>query len=91
MTGSIEPRSDAPRVPATNVHIAEVPSAAWGWSGEAPRTFRIAGWIVSLFLLAMIIGNHTGRVEDLWLIGFAVLLWIVLIRDILLRRKPRRG
>ena len=25
----------------------------------------------ALFLLAMIIGNHTGRIEDLYLIAFA--------------------
>ncbi|MGB3770238.1 MAG: DUF2631 domain-containing protein [Rhodococcus sp. (in: high G+C Gram-positive bacteria)] len=83
--------SDVDRVPATTVHPAEVPSAAWGWSGEGPRTSRIAGWVVAVMLLAMIIGNHTGRVEDLWLIGFAAALVFLLVRDILRRRKPRHS
>ncbi|MGW5383057.1 DUF2631 domain-containing protein [Nocardia sp. NPDC003963] len=73
----------------TKVDPAEVPSAAWGWSGESPRTFRIAAVVVGLILLAMIVGNHSGKVEDLYLIGFAVTLFGIVIRDIVLRRKPR--
>ncbi|MBF6191162.1 DUF2631 domain-containing protein [Nocardia beijingensis] len=73
----------------TRVDPAEVPSAAWGWSGESRRTFRIAGWIVALILLAMLVGNHKGKVEDIFLVGFAVLIAGILIRDSLLQRKPR--
>ncbi|MEV6429629.1 MULTISPECIES: DUF2631 domain-containing protein [unclassified Nocardia] len=73
----------------TRVDTAEVPSAAWGWSGESRRTFRAAGWIVALILLAMTIGNHKGRVEDVFLVGFAVAIAGILIRDSILRRKPR--
>lgn len=73
----------------TRVDPAEVPSAAWGWSGESRRTFRIAGWIVALILLAMLVGNHKGRVEDIFLVGFAVLIAGILIRDSVLQRKPR--
>ena len=83
--------SDVDRVPTTKVSTAEVPSAEWGWSGEGPRTSRIAGWVTVAILLVMIIGNHTGRVEDLWLVGFAVAIAGLLVRDILLRRKPRRS
>ncbi|AWK75641.1 DUF2631 domain-containing protein [Rhodococcus sp. NPDC019627] len=84
----LEPSSSDPVV-AAHVDTAEVPSAAWGWSGEAPKTFRFLGWFFALFLLLMIIGNHTGRVEDLWLVGCAGLMVVVLVRDILQRRKPR--
>ncbi|MGK8523392.1 DUF2631 domain-containing protein [Nocardia asteroides] len=80
--------ADTERV-VTRVDPAEVPSAAWGWSGESRRTFRIAGWIVALILLAMLIGNHSGRVEDLFLVGFAALIAGILIRDSVLQRKPR--
>ncbi|MBF6073382.1 DUF2631 domain-containing protein [Nocardia beijingensis] len=73
----------------TRVDPAEVPSAAWGWSGESRRTFRIAGWIVALILLAMLVGNHKGKVEDIFLVGFAVLIAGILIRDSVLQRKPR--
>ncbi|MFF3225566.1 DUF2631 domain-containing protein [Nocardia suismassiliense] len=73
----------------THVDTAEVPSAEWGWSGESPRAFRIAGWITAFILLAMIIGNHKGRVEDIFLIGFAAAIVGILVRDSFLRRKPR--
>ncbi|MBF6217904.1 DUF2631 domain-containing protein [Nocardia gipuzkoensis] len=80
--------ADTERV-VTRVDPAEVPSAAWGWSGESRRTFRIAGWIVALILLAMLIGNHSGKVEDIFLVGFAALIAGILIRDSVLQRKPR--
>ncbi|BDT96767.1 MULTISPECIES: DUF2631 domain-containing protein [Nocardia] len=80
--------ADTERV-VTRVDPAEVPSAAWGWSGESRRTFRIAGWIVALILLAMLVGNHSGKIEDIFLVGFAVLIAGILIRDSLLQRKPR--
>lgn len=73
----------------TKVDPAEVPSAAWGWSGESRRTFRVAGWVVVFILLGMCIGNHKGKVEDIYLIGFAALLAGVMIRDSFLQRKPR--
>lgn len=68
---------------------AEVPSAAWGWSGEAPRAFRVAGWIVALMLLVQLIGNHVGKVEDLWLVGLALVLIGVLVIDMVKRRRKR--
>ncbi|MET9492107.1 MULTISPECIES: DUF2631 domain-containing protein [unclassified Nocardia] len=73
----------------TKVDTAEVPSAAWGWSGESRRTFRTAGWVVVVILLAMLIGNHKGKIEDIYLVGFAVAIAGILIRDSLLQRKPR--
>ncbi|RJO75296.1 DUF2631 domain-containing protein [Nocardia panacis] len=73
----------------THVDTAEVPSAAWGWSGESRKTFRIAGWVVAVILLCMLVGNHKGKVEDLFLIGFAAAIVAILVRDSLLRRKPR--
>lgn len=81
--------ADTERAVLTHVDTAEVPSAAWGWSGESRRTFRAAGWICALILLAMIIGNHKGKVEDIFLIGFAVAIVGILVRDSILRRKPR--
>ncbi|MCX6467724.1 MAG: DUF2631 domain-containing protein [Corynebacteriales bacterium] len=52
---------------------------------------RIAGWISGIALLAMIIGNHQGHVEDLYLIGFTAALWFVLLRDVYLRRGKWRN
>lgn len=69
--------------------VAEVPSAEWGWSGEAPRLFRFAGWFFAAFLLLMMIGNHSGAVENLYLIGFAALIVFILLRDEFRRRRQR--
>ena len=87
MSGTeLEPTTDQI---VTKVDPAEVPSAAWGWSGESHRTFRVAAVVVGLIMLAMLIGNHSGNVENLYLIGIAVVLFGIVIRDIVLQRKPR--
>lgn len=73
----------------THEDIPEVPSAAWGWSGESNKAARIAAIVIAAFLLFMIHGNHTGKVEDAYLVGFAVVLVGIVIRDIFHQRKPR--
>ena len=52
---------------------------------------RIGAVVSALALLAMICGNHEGRVEDLWLIGLAALLLIIVIGDVVLRRSGLRS
>ncbi|GAB4102037.1 DUF2631 domain-containing protein [Micromonospora taraxaci] len=52
---------------------------------------QIGAVLSALALLAMICGNHEGRVEDLWLIGLAALLLIIVIGDIVLRRSGLRS
>ena len=84
----LDPAKNDPVV-AGHVDTAEVPSAAWGWSGESHKTFRRAGWTIVVFLLVMMIGNHTGKVEDLFLIGFAAAIAAILVRDIITRRMER--
>ncbi|MBF6354677.1 DUF2631 domain-containing protein [Nocardia higoensis] len=84
----IEP-AKTERAVVTHVDTAEVPSAEWGWSGESPRAFRIAAIVVALILLAMLIGNHSGNVENLFLIGFAATLFAAVGYDWIYRRKPR--
>lgn len=79
----------------TKVDTAEVPSAAWGWSGESRRTARIAYWVVVVILLGMLFENQqgssagSGNTGYIFLIVFAVGLAGILIRDSLLQRKPR--
>ncbi|MEV0360044.1 DUF2631 domain-containing protein [Nocardia sp. NPDC050697] len=84
----LEP-ADNERAVVPHVDTADVPSAAWGWSGESPKTFRIAGWFVALALLAMLIGNHNGKVEDIFLVAFALSIAGLFIYDIIYRRRPR--
>ena len=56
----------------SGVDIEEVPSANWGWSTGSVRGFQVGGVLAALFLLALTHGNHQGKVEDLFLIGFAL-------------------
>jgi len=64
------------------VDVAEVPSAAWGWSRINHRTWHAVGLVGFIFLLAMLRGNHVGHVENWYLIGFAALALVVLVRDL---------
>ncbi|MCP2178573.1 DUF2631 domain-containing protein [Williamsia maris] len=66
---------------------ADAPSARFGWHGESKTAMRIGGWVSGIALLAMLIGNHESRVEDLYLIGFAAVLWFILLRDLYLGRR----
>lgn len=58
------------------VSTADVPSAAWGWSELPKRGVVISGIASGLFLLAMLVGNHHGRVEDIYLIVLAVAVFL---------------
>ncbi|MET0699908.1 MAG: DUF2631 domain-containing protein [Mycobacterium sp.] len=69
------------------VDVAEVPSAGWGWSKINYRTWHIVGGFGAIFLLLMLRGNHVGHVEDIFLVLFAVLVFFVIGRDILGRRR----
>ena len=61
----------------TGVDVEDVPSAEWGWSKENHRLIHIGGLLSAVFLLAMMRGNHVGKVEDVFLIGFALLIFVV--------------
>jgi hypothetical protein len=69
------------------VDPAEVPSAAWGWSRITYRTWYALGIFIVLFMFGMLHGNHVGHVEDIWLVGFALLVLGIIVRDIWMRRR----
>jgi hypothetical protein len=71
----------------TGVDVEDVPSARWGWSKENYRLIHIGGLLSAVFLLLMMRGNHVGHVEDAFLIAFAVLIVIAVVRDWWLRRR----
>ena len=52
------------------------PSVEWGWHQHSTKVGLVTGGFFVLFLLAMLFGNHIGRVEDIWLISVAVILAI---------------
>ena len=76
-----------PTDPTQGVDVEDVPSAAWGWSKENHKLIQIGGILSALFMLAMLRGNHVGRVEDIFLIVFALVILGVVARDWWLRRR----
>lgn len=69
---------------------AAEPSVEWGWHGTFPRVSRIGGWAIAVILLLMLIGNHRGRVEDLWLVLLAAIVVGALVWDAVRRRTSWR-
>ena len=67
--------------------VEDVPSAEWGWSKENHKLIHIGGIVSALFMLLMTHGNHVGHVEDAFLVAFAVLIMIFVVRDWWLRRR----
>jgi hypothetical protein len=65
----------------SGVDVADVPSAHWGWSKINHRTWRIVGLCIFGLLLAMLDGNHVGHIENLYVIGFAVVVLAFVVRD----------
>ena len=53
----------------------------WGWHGETGRAGRIGVVIAALWTLAYLVGNHEGRIEDLWIVGIVVGMIAILIWD----------
>ena len=71
----------------TGVDVEDVPSAEWGWSREHPRLLQVGGLLAAAFLLIMMHGNHVGHVEDLFCIGFAIVVLAFVARDWWMRRR----
>ncbi|MEV4629254.1 DUF2631 domain-containing protein [Micromonospora sp. NPDC049523] len=55
------------------------------------RAGRIGAVVSAAALLAMLVGNHEGATEDIWLIGIAAGLLLIVIGDTVLRRNGLRS
>ncbi|WP_237774667.1 DUF2631 domain-containing protein [Actinosynnema sp. ALI-1.44] len=82
--------SKTEKAPAHTVSPEDEPSAEWGWHGSFPVGMRVGGWFTAAAMFFYLIGNHTGRTEDLWLIGIGVGLVILLVIDQVRRRTSWR-
>jgi hypothetical protein len=51
-----------------------------------PKAFKIAGVIVMIALVLMTLGNHRGNIENIYLIGTAVLIGALILFDSVTRR-----
>ena len=63
----------------------------WGWHGETGKWGRIGGVLATLFMLSYLIGNHEGRMEDLWVLGFVLAMITVLVWDARRRKNAWRS
>lgn len=72
------------------VDPADEPSAEWGWHGSFPNLVQVMGWVIVGGLLIMLIGNHKGRTEDIWLVVTALGIAGALLLDIRRRRTAWR-
>ncbi len=63
----------------------------WGWHGETGRFGRVASWVAILFVLAYLIGNHEGRMEDYWILGLVALMILIKVLDYFRRKNAWRA
>jgi len=66
------------------------PSAEWGWHGSFPKGKTIGGVVSIILLLVFAIGPYQSRTQDLWLIGTALLLAFLIVRQVVVRRNSWR-
>jgi uncharacterized protein DUF2631 len=52
-----------------------------------PKAFKIAGVMTAIALCLMVFGNHKGNIEDIYLVGTALLIIGAIVADGVLRRK----
>lgn len=74
----------------TAVDPVDEPSAEWGWHGQFPRVTRFIGWLMIPAVLGMLVGNHVGNIENLYVVATAAALAFLLIRDARRRRTAWR-
>jgi uncharacterized protein DUF2631 len=63
----------------------------WGWHHDMGKGGRILLVLPIAFLIAMVFGNHEGKVEDIYLIGFAVGIVVILLWDLRRRKNAWRS
>ena len=51
-----------------------------------PKAFKIAGVLTMISLVLMVLGNHHGNVENIYLIGTAALIGVLIAADTVMRR-----
>jgi hypothetical protein len=63
----------------------------WGWHGEMGKWGRRLAIIPIAAILLYLVGNQRGHVEDVWLIGIAVAMILVLVYDRFRRKNAWRA
>ena len=70
------------------ISSVDEPSVEWGWHQHSRKVGLPVGIFFVLFLLAMLVGNHIGRVENIWLVTVAALLAISMFLTLRPRKDP---
>jgi hypothetical protein len=70
--------SELEKRPDHGVDPYEEPSVDWGWHGGFPNGTRIFLGITAVMCLLMVIGNHRGKTEDIYLVAIGVGLLVLL-------------
>lgn len=55
------------------------------------RAGQIGAVVSAVAMLCMLVGNHEGAIEEIWLVGIAVGLLAIVIGDVVLRRNGLRS
>jgi hypothetical protein len=79
---------------AVEEHHEQIPHERpedWGWHAESGKVARGGGWVCVVILLLLNIGNQTRHNENVWLIGIAVFMAILLLVDRHRRKNSWRG
>ena len=63
----------------------------WGWHHEWGKKMRGTVVLPLIFIVAMIWGNHRGKVEDIWLIASAAIIVLLYVRAAYHRRNAWRS
>jgi hypothetical protein len=85
-----QPDREAGIVRAGETPITHERPEDWGWHGEAGKAGRITGWVMVVFILVMTIGNHEGRIEDIYLVLAAGIIVVTLLWDVRRRKNSWR-
>jgi hypothetical protein len=76
---------------APDAHSEHERPEDWGWHGETGKWGRVGAWIAVLATLTYLIGNHEGRVENLWILGVALTMVVLLLWDARRRKNAWRA
>jgi hypothetical protein len=55
-----------------------------------PKAARIGAIVSAVILVLMLLGNHKGWVENLWLLGVAAIIVLALVADRVMRKNGIR-
>lgn len=82
----------APHPPGGSLEpVAHERPEDWGWHHEWRRSTPVLGWLMTIAMVLLVFGNHTGNIENYWLLVLAALMALLLVRDRIKRKNAWRA